>query len=78
MKSTLKEISLLAARYLQQLGAVFMTTLLLSWTTAANADVVSDWNATAESIIATSPGAPGTNYALVHLAIYDPPDFTYE
>ncbi len=71
MKSTMKEISLLAARYLQHLGAVFMATLLVSWTTAANADVVSDWNATAESIIATSPGAPGTNYALVHLAIYD-------
>ncbi len=71
MKSTMNEISLLAARYLQRLGAVFITTLVLSWTAATHADVVSDWNETAESIIATKPGAPGTYYALVHLAIYD-------
>jgi len=71
MNSTMKEIGLLAARYLQHMGAVFITTLVLSWTAAVHADVVSDWNATAESIISTKPVAPGTYYALVHLAIYD-------
>lgn len=48
-----------------------LAALTLAGPAAAVADVVSDWNATAESILATTPVAPGTYYALVHLAIYD-------
>lgn len=38
---------------------------------AARADVVSDWNATATTVILNKAAAPGITLAMVHTAIYD-------
>jgi hypothetical protein len=71
MKSKVYGGGFLSIIALQRLGAAFLITLVLSWPAATNANVVSDWNETTESILVTAPGIPGLNYALVHLAIYD-------
>jgi hypothetical protein len=71
MKSKMYEVSFFGNFSLNRLGAIFLATLVLSWPGATNADVVSDWNETAESIFVTKSDIAAINYALVHLAIYD-------
>jgi hypothetical protein len=38
---------------------------------AAKADVVSDWNATTQTVLLATGGSPGVYFAMVHAAIYD-------
>jgi len=54
-------------------GRVVAISLLLAGPPLASADVVSDWNQTAETIYTTGSVSlpPGSFYAIVHLAIYD-------
>ncbi len=60
-------------RRLRLTGRVVALSLLLAGPPLASADVVSDWNQTAETIYTTGSVSlpPGSFYAMVHLAIYD-------